>query len=574
MRNAALIVILCILGAHASGISNLCYINPSHPFSDSLKYLWIFNRNGTEKVANNTLTLRSGGAVTWGDSGVTSAGGSNSFYDVKTPFNITGAFTLTWRSSLQGGVSGDNDNMVFGDITRTTAFIDIRGYNSLRIRNEAGDQVDFAIGYNVGSTYHTYSLVSVSSTQLMLYVDGTPVDTLVNLLWTGRINFNVIMSGYNTTQYNYKGTMAFVSYHKRVFIDSVSIYHSGFPNIQNPSDTLVFLAHGQSNMAGRGDLATKINPRFGSYLWRQSTKWFDRLSDPFCYTDAAPSKSLMPAFADSLAKYFIEQHPATPPPAIVIVPGAVGGRGMTNPTDNWSTITSPVYTQAESIAVAVADSLGGIDYVLFDGFESDLGIDTSVVYNGICTYMNNIRSSVGAPNLKFIYSLPYDAAYDYATIISPLRRQIQRVVNDSAFCFIGPDKEIISGRRDAWHLTDLGYDSLGWGFATAYIAATSEPPVPAVIDSVTPRPQRGKAGSIVKFYAHNLPDSTSNMSIRFNSINFNKPLRWSGGQIWDTIPAGTPRGYYRTLWLYNGTDTVAVSDTVFRVTSPSIGTTW
>ena len=562
MKKVFLFVLSLIAVVNSTAISNLTYIDQNHPFTDSLKAVWLFNGNGSEKIANNVLTRV--GTVGWSDSGA--VGTSAGHFTLATPINITGEFTVTFRCSLPNIA----DNNIGGDYTQNNGFIAVRNANSIRTRTQAGATSDMLFN-DISGAWHTISVISHSSTQLVTAIDGVPVDTVANTMWTGNITLNAIMAGYSLT-FRYTGGFGFFSYHTRSLLDSIGLWH-GLPNISNPTDTIVILAHGQSNMAGRGNINTATRARLGSYLYNDASRSFNRLFDPYAYTDytVVASKSPVPAFADSLLKYYASVEKS---PVLVVIPGAVGGRGMVEPTnDNWSTATDPVYVQVDSIAQEALYSLGlTVDYVIYAGVESDIinGADTTDVYNGILTYINNIRTDLSS-DPKFIFSLPEIVGLDDATANDPVRRQIQRIATDSAFVFLGPDHRIISGRRDAYHFTDAGYDSLGWGFASSVIDILNS--AQAIIDSVTPRPQRGRVGSIVKFYVTDLPYPSANHTIRFNSIGFGPPLRWSEGEVWDTIPS-MPRGYYRKIYLWDGSDTVAVADTVFRVLVPETGTTW
>jgi hypothetical protein len=87
------------------------------------------------------------------------------------------------------------------------------------------------------------------------------------------------------------------------------------------------------------------------------------------------------------------------------------------------------------------------------------------------------------------------------------------------------------------------------------------------VDSIAPI--KGKRSSILKFYVQNLPDSSATIHAHLNSIDLGLPGRWSGNQVWDTIPSWMPRGYYVPR-LFNDTDTLAVSPTRFRVLVPEI----
>ncbi|MBU2249864.1 MAG: hypothetical protein KKD77_24170 [Gammaproteobacteria bacterium] len=120
--------------------------------------------------------------------------------------------------------------------------------------------------------------------------------------------------------------------------------------------------------------------------------------------------------------------------------------------------------------------------------------------------------------------------------------------------------------------TGTATDTTDWRvFTTQDSTDTSDwwyfEPEETVIDSIAP--VKGKRSSLDTVYVTYLPDSSATTELRYNAVELNKPQQWSDGMVIDTIPSWMPRGYY-TPRLFDGTDTLAVSPTRFRVLVPEI----
>ncbi len=169
------------------------------------------------------------------------------------------------------------------------------------------------------------------------------------------------------------------------------------PGIPDQENFHLFLLAGQSNMAGRGDLAEadpETNPQI--LMLTKDGSWQPAM-DPVHYDKKIAGVGLARAFADELLRN-------KPGITIGLVPAAIGG----SPIASWEpgayhekTNTHPYDDAIARAKRAMQD--GTLHGILWHQGEGDSGAQKSAVYKEkLLELVAQFRSDLGAPDVPFI----------------------------------------------------------------------------------------------------------------------------------------------------------------------------
>ncbi len=218
-----------------------------------------------------------------------------------------------------------------------------------------------------------------------------------------------------------------------IVVVSSTICHSIATCQETPQDCHLFLLVGQSNMAGRGEVAEQDRQPHARVLMLDKAGIWQLAVDPLHFdkpkiVGVGPGRSFAIAYADA--------HPQA---TVGIVPCAVGG----SPIDTWqpgahySATDSHPYDDAIARAKVALQS-GTFKGILWHQGESDSKASLSESYETkLVALIDRFRNELGTPNLPFLIGQlgqfterPWD---EHKVRVDQAHRQLARRLTNVAF---------------------------------------------------------------------------------------------------------------------------------------------
>jgi len=232
----------------------------------------------------------------------------------------------------------------------------------------------------------------------------------------------------------------------------------------------LFLLIGQSNMAGRGDVAPQDKiPHPRVLTLNKAGEWVPAV-DPIHFDKRNAGVGLGRTFG-------IEVADATPSVTIGLIPCAVGGTRI----DLWEpgAIDDATKTHPWDVAIGrakLAMQSGTLKGILWHQGESDSKRELVPAYEAKLTNLiGHLRTELNAPTTPFIIGQlghfagkPWD---EFQLQMDQTLRDMTNRVQHTAFV----SAEGLTDRGDKLHFNSESYRELGKRYATAYLKLTHEP---------------------------------------------------------------------------------------------------
>lgn len=253
------------------------------------------------------------------------------------------------------------------------------------------------------------------------------------------------------------------------FITSSVLANDDPPAIPERASFLVFLLAGQSNMAGRGDLAEAdpdINPQV--LMLAKDGSW-QYAMDPVHFDKKIAGAGLARAFAAEILKH-------EPNVTIGLVPAAVGGTSI----DVWEpgafnekTASHPYDDAIARTQRAIQD--GTLAGILWHQGEGDSGKAKSALYKArLIALIERFRKEFDAPELPFIIGqLGQFEAKPWSPgriVVNDAQIAVAREVSNTAF--VSSDDLVSKG--DNTHFNTASLHEFGRRYAEAYLQLTQK----------------------------------------------------------------------------------------------------
>tara|TARA_R110002096_G_scaffold200639_4_gene384644 strand:+ start:3959 stop:4762 length:804 start_codon:yes stop_codon:yes gene_type:complete len=228
----------------------------------------------------------------------------------------------------------------------------------------------------------------------------------------------------------------------------------------------LFLLVGQSNMAGRGQIAeVDLKPHPRVLMLTKELEWTPAV-DPMHFDKP-------PIVGVGLGKSFgIEIAKSNPEITIGLIPCAVGG----SPIDTWlpggfhpSTNTHPWDDMLPRAKAAL--KVGTLKAILWHQGESDSNFKNAPLYQDRLHWIvRNFRQELGYPDVPFIAGqmgrFENKAWDDWRIMVDQAHQNLPKSIANTAFV----RSDGLTHKGDFVHFSALGYRKLGQRYASAYRA--------------------------------------------------------------------------------------------------------
>ncbi len=239
--------------------------------------------------------------------------------------------------------------------------------------------------------------------------------------------------------------------------------HPSVPGVAQPSSMEIFLLAGQSNMAGRGEVADEdrqANPRV--WMFDRARAWLPAV-DPMHFDKPIAAVGPGRTFGIEVARRFPDAN-------VGLVPAAVGGSPITTWLPGVRYDETGAFPWDEAIArVRAAREAGALKAILWHQGESDATAEAAPLYESrLRDLIARFRTELGDPALPFVIGQlgrfpgrPWD---DWYVQVDKAHQQVAADTPNVAFV----SSDDLGDKGDNLHFSAEAARELGRRYARAY----------------------------------------------------------------------------------------------------------